>query len=142
MSTSGRTSSGNAQDPLNFLQRSISTSTKLSKVARMHAATIIRRVKANGPYTLDESMAQALRIDAYVEYIRLRELRDGLKVADRAYKPTVWALGKLSEIMVKFKTHKSNTGKNGNQQRKAGASALWQGPKTSHVPPEPDGGTA
>lgn len=135
-------SSGRSQDPLNYLQRSITKSTRLSKLGKKHVAIIIRKVKADGPYTMEDGVTRALWVRAYSELVRLQDKLDTLDVMDKAYKPTVWALCKLSEVIVKFKSRKPTQPNSRNGQKQGAASALWNSKPTHPVPPDADAVTA
>lgn len=142
MNVGGATAGGSSQGPLNYLQRSITQSKHLGHTGKRHVQLIIRKVKAEGPYTLETEVTRALWMRAYSELIRLQDKLSSLDVMDKAYKPTVWALCKLSEVIAKFKNTKPKPapGKNGNHG--GGASALWHGKAKNSVPPAGNGDAA
>ena len=137
--------SGSSQDPLNYLQRAITKSTRLSKLGKKHVRLLIRKVKADGPYPLEESVTRALWIRAYSELVRLQDVLDTLDTTDKAYKPTVWSLCKLSEVIAKFKSPKPTGAARRNGRQGTAAAVLWQTQKPKTVTPDagsPDADTA
>lgn len=92
-----RVASGAAQDPLNYLQRRIVRSTSLSKTVKAHLMVLVRKAKIDGPYSTEDAITKARALFAYGQTLRLEELIDSLRVNDKLYKPTVWALCKMSE---------------------------------------------
>lgn len=135
-------SSGRSQDPLNYLSRSITKSTRLSKLGKKHVKLLIRKVKAEGPYPLEDSVTRSLWVRAYSELVRLQDKLDTLDVLDKAYKPTVWALCKLSEVIVKFKSRKPSSHNGKGQQQGRVPPPTRQPVNAPNVPPAADGETA
>lgn len=141
MNVGGRPAGGNAQDPLNYLLRTVSESNRLSKRAKAHVLISIRRVKQQGPYEWDASAAHAFYLYAYAETLYLREHMERLKPADKSYKPVLWGVTKLSEVMCKFKTRKTEP-RNGHKAKQgSNGSALWQKEAGKSVPQKPDADT-
>lgn len=134
-------SSGRSQDPLNYLQRSITKSTRLTKLGKKHVKLLVRKLKANGPYALEESVTRALWMRAYSELVRVQDKLDTLDIMDKAYKPTVWALCKLSEVIAKFKTRKDSRPNRNGQQQGRRTPPLSPATRPTSVPQEPDADT-
>ena len=129
----GATPSGRSQGPLNYVQRAVTKSSKLDKLSKKHVAIIIRKMKAEGPYHFEDEVARALWVRAYIESLRLEQLLDKLDVTDKAYKPTVWALTKLAEVMQKFKPRGPKRPTGGNRPTTTGKPALWEGENRTPV---------
>jgi hypothetical protein len=134
--------SGLSHDPLNYLQRSITRSRHLDKLAKRHVMHTIRKVKADGPYPLEDSVTRALWVRAYAESIRLQQKLDTLDVMDKAYKPTVWALCKLSEVLAKFRTRKGDAANRHAARQAAGNAPVWPKSDAAPVPQQGNVGVA
>lgn len=142
MNVGGPTEHGSSQTPLNLLQRSVTTRRHLSKVTRAHIRQTIRTVKASGVAAVQDSIEAALYVGAYAEIVRLREKLDGLDVLDKAYKPTVWSITKLGEVIAKFKSRKPSANSSRSGQRGVRIPPLRQPDKAAPLPSNGDGEAA